>query len=355
MPNDAAGNKGGHSKALLVNFGDLTIEQMRNEAARMGLKLPKSNLSKSKLIGRWQQFYDSLDRQEPLESISFDVMRPLQLDYESADLDAILSSENSEGQTSDSESDDDSSASNANNTLGQLGTPYSVLVDSMFGGVSTNPLPQAPGISMAQLFNQSGQQIPMQNILPPPVNPHQKSKLKKSSALKTTKSVKKTPSKSTSRKSVRWSVSPSTSQPKRPQQPTTRRNLGLQFPPPLTQQQNLEHLMKMMQMPNPVATQPVQQPINPFGLLQMQQMQQMQQQMQQQQQMQSQLMAAFLNPNLNPTSADFVSPVDHPPSLVNTGNPPLRSSRRSGIMPANPGTTNLKITGVVSDEDMSWG
>ena len=124
----------------------------------MGLKLPKSNLSKSNLIGRWHQFYNSLDRQEPLESLTFDVMRPLQLNFEFNAHDPLFSDYN-EGHTSDSESDDDSSkaleslAGTTNNTFGQLGTPYSALVDSMFGGASTNPLPQVPGISMAQLFN----------------------------------------------------------------------------------------------------------------------------------------------------------------------------------------------------------
>ena len=323
----------------------------------MGLKLPKSNLSKSKLIGRWQQFYDSLDRQDPLESLTFDVMRPLQLDFESPALDDLLFSDDNDALTSDSESDDDSEgalesqAGTTNNTFGQLGTPYSALVDSIFNGASTNPLPQAPGMSMSQFYNQSiqpllGQHIPMQNTLPQTVNPPSKSK--KSSAVKSSKSVKKTPSKSTSRKSVRWAVSPSASQPKQPPKTASRRNLGLQFPPPPTQQQNLEHLMKLMQMSNPAAPQPVQQPMNPFGMLQMQQMQQMQQQIQQQQQMQSQLMAAILNPNLNSTSADLVSPLDLPPTdarLQNTSSLPLRSSRRSGTMPANPGTNNLKITG----------
>ena len=60
----------------LVSFYDLTSDQIRSEALKMGIDLPKSNSSKSKLIGKWQKAYDKLGHENPLDSLMFDVASP---------------------------------------------------------------------------------------------------------------------------------------------------------------------------------------------------------------------------------------------------------------------------------------
>ena len=130
---------------------------MKLEASRMGLIFPKSNLPKSKLIGQWQQFYNTLERQEDLESLVFDVTKPLEADSDPDEFD--LFSDFNPSDTSDSDENSlaayESLPGLANNAFGQLGTPYSALVDSMFAGAHTAPLPQAAGSSMAHMYTQA--------------------------------------------------------------------------------------------------------------------------------------------------------------------------------------------------------
>ena len=361
----------------------------------MGLKLPKSNLSKSKLIGRWQQFYDGLDRQEPLDSLMFNVSAPMQPPPVTEVSDSASNSDSESNISSEGElvGENGLPLDTTNPMLGHPGFPFTSLVSSLFSGASANPLPQNTGTSMSDLYAQAVQQqsalahegptmgatasaLPtMRNLFPSTIpttdtsSRPPKPKSKKTLTHKATKDSKKTPSKkSTARKSVRFATSPLNGQPKVARQPTLPRNTVQQLPPPPTQQQNLENLMKFMQLSNTVAPPPQQQPVNPFGMLQFQQMQQqiqqqqqMQQQFQQQQQLQSQLLASIMEqPLTNPVLGASCAPANANPSrnLSDSGNhsgnlPPrssLRSSRSSGSLPVNPGrntlnSPNMRIAG----------